>query len=468
MLQDLLAKTPADLKARNLLGIALLNSGRREEAAVQFRQALQTDPNFQPALKNLALDEIALGQQAAAVQHFEKLLALSPHDPVAHFYLGESCFRAGRFAQAIEHYQQSEGLHLQTPETMMHAAKSAIEAKRGAVAAEVFSHLPADAADLQFEAGTLLAGANLYDASARHFLLAQNGYRDPYAAGFNLVLVYIDGGNYAAAIEAGEPLARRFPKAELYNLLSRAYEAGGRTRDAYDALRAATKIDPRDESNYLDLMSLCVAHENWDLSLEIAAIALENLPHSYRVRILRGAVFGMKGQLPEAESEFSAAARQAPQDSVPGIALAVVRLERKQPEQAVEVLRRDRADHPHDYRVCWFLGEALHQMGAEKEAMEALEESIRWNPAAVPARLLLGKILAARGDQPGARRQFEEALKLDPDNAGAAYQLALIYRKAGNMARAQELMSKAGKAASVSNEPTVTTRDLVKIIRADK
>jgi hypothetical protein len=30
----------------------------------------------------------------------------------------------------------------------------------------------------------------------------------------------------------------------------------------------ATRIDPRDETNYLDVMSLSVAHEDWDLSLE--------------------------------------------------------------------------------------------------------------------------------------------------------------------------------------------------------
>ena len=35
LLEKFLAATPGDLKARNLLGIALLNAGRKEEASVQ-------------------------------------------------------------------------------------------------------------------------------------------------------------------------------------------------------------------------------------------------------------------------------------------------------------------------------------------------------------------------------------------------------------------------------------------------
>src|SRR5207247_1269077 len=61
LLEKLLAASPKDLKARNLLGIALLNSGRRPDALAQFRKAFDADPTFYPALKNLAINELALG-----------------------------------------------------------------------------------------------------------------------------------------------------------------------------------------------------------------------------------------------------------------------------------------------------------------------------------------------------------------------------------------------------------------------
>ena len=94
-------------------------------------------------------------------------------------------------------------------------------------------------------------------------------------------------------------MAREHPTAELYNLLSRSYEAAGRTQQAYDSLRSAAQIDPKDERNYIDLMALCMDHENWELSLKISEIALNFVPSAYRVRLQRGAVFAMMGQLQE-------------------------------------------------------------------------------------------------------------------------------------------------------------------------
>ncbi|MBZ5619417.1 MAG: tetratricopeptide repeat protein [Acidobacteriia bacterium] len=471
MLEQILATSPNDLKARNLLGIALLNAGRKEEAGVQFRKALQTDPSFIPALKNLAVNEMALGQKGEAKAHFERLLKLVPNDPVAHLYMGEICFAGHGYPQAVAHYNQSGGMHLRDPQATVHFATSAVESNQVAAAELALNRLPPDAAQFQFDAGLLLAGAKRYEAASHHFLLAQKNFPDPYQVGFNLTLVYVEGHNYPAAIETGEKLARDFQKAELYNLLSRAYEAGGRTQDAYDALRTATRIDPQDETNYLDLMSLCLTHENWDLSLEISDVAVSRIPQAYRVRLQRGAVLAMKGRLEDAESEFLAAAGLAPQSSLPIVALAVVRIEMKKPEPAVTALRTRRKQNPEDYLVDWFLAEALSQVGVEpgtateKEAMEALEDAVRSNPAAAQPRVLLGKLLVKRGEPERATRQFEEALKLEPNDITAAYQLALLDRKAGNTKRAEELMTKVGKATSAPDAGQRTRRELVKIVR---
>jgi tetratricopeptide (TPR) repeat protein len=464
LLERTLAATPGDLKARNLLGIALLNSGRGEDAAIQFKEALRVDPNFQPALKNLGVDEMALGRRAEARRTFDRLLKLAPADPVGHLYMGEISFAESRYAEALSHYRQSGDLHLKDPPVVMHFARSAIESKQYAAAEQALEHLPAGAAQLHFEAGLLLAGAQRFETAARQFLLAP-GYPDRYQAGFNLALVYFRARNYQAAIQTAEPLVRDYPKAEIYNVLGRAYDGAGRTQEAYDALRAATRADPQDEINYLDLMSLCLAHENWDLSLQVADVALTNIAGAWRVQLQRGAVFAMQGKLDDAAREFAAASRKAPEASLPLVALAVLQIERKEPEQAVQALRTYRAGHPKDYLVDWFLAEALVQSGAGQEAVEPLQEALRINAAGVPPRVLLGKLLAKRGDSEAAIRQFEEALKRSPNDVGATYQLALLYRKAGNTKRAEELMAKVGKATSVPDAPQVTVRDLVRIVR---
>src|SRR5258706_16419129 len=46
LLEKVVASAPRDLKAGNLLGIALLNAGRKDEAAARFRKVLAVDGGF--------------------------------------------------------------------------------------------------------------------------------------------------------------------------------------------------------------------------------------------------------------------------------------------------------------------------------------------------------------------------------------------------------------------------------------
>src|SRR5262245_35686158 len=70
VLQRILDRSPNDLKARNLMGIALSAAGRREEANEHFKKVLALEPKFVPALKNLALNELAIGKTQDARGHF--------------------------------------------------------------------------------------------------------------------------------------------------------------------------------------------------------------------------------------------------------------------------------------------------------------------------------------------------------------------------------------------------------------
>jgi tetratricopeptide (TPR) repeat protein len=406
LLEQILTRAPADLKARNLLGIALMSSGRKTEASAQFQKALATDPRFHPALKNLAVNELAMGRVKDAKAHFEQAAVLAPVDAVTHFHLGQIYFNEQRYADAES-----------------------------------------------------------------HFALAQDGFPDRYEAARNLLLARVKNANYVSAIQTGEALlGSGAPKAEICNLLAQAYAHSGRIQEAYDALRTATRIEPRDETNYLDLMLLCLEHENWDLSLEVSAVALQHIPDAYRVRLQRGAVFALKGQLDDAESEFLAATKAAPKVDLPYVALALVRIEQKKLGDAIEGLRRRRTASPKDYLVNWILAEALIEEGAEpgsaaeKEAFLALESAIRANPRAAKPRALLGGLLAKRSEVARAQREFETALQLDPDDAAAAYQLAVLYQKSGATKRAGELFAKVEKARA--EDPAKSApRNLVRILR---
>jgi tetratricopeptide (TPR) repeat protein len=432
------------------MGIALSAAGRREEANEQFRRILDLDPKFVPALKNLAVNELALGLTEPARLRFEEVLKLVPGDPATHLGLAEIAFSSRSFETAVNHYERSGDLVFKDPRVMLRFAGAYAEAKQAHKAAAVLEKTPADAdPSILFQAGLLLAKLELFEAAAARFRLAQQRSKDPYRAGFNVVLMLLRGGNHDGAITAAQELLAAEPrKAELYNLLSQAYEQSGKTKEAYDALRAATELEPRDEANYLDLVILCLEHANYDLGLEIAEIGLRRIPQSHRLHLQRGALLAMKTRFDDAAREFQISAELSPESPLSRVAMGFVLIQAEKVPEALALLRGQASRSPNDPYVFWFLGEALSRSGllpgseAEKEAIAAIETSIRLNPRLPQPRALLGKIRLRRGEIDAAVELLEKAIELDPDDLTATYQLAQALQRKGVSVRARDLLKK--------------------------
>ncbi len=436
ILEARLHESPQDLRALTLMGMALLAQDRREEGNGYFQKALQVNPDYAPALRNLASSHMAAGKPDSARAQFERLIALTPADPGGYLGLAQACIQLGE------------------PD----------------IAAQTLQRLP-QSADPQahFAAGNLFAGIQRYEDAAREFQRAQNGYPDPYDAGFNLMLAYLKLRRHSSAVQIGEGLlARGFRKPELYNLLAQAYEGDGKTPQAYEALRTATTIDPTDPTNYLDLIAVCLTHRNYDLALEIADVAAARLPNSDRIHLQRGIVLAMKEDFDGARIEFERSMKLAPDANIPPVALALMLLQMDRPEDAVTLLRKVVKARP-DYLAFWFLGEALSRTNTgtpeESEAIAALSRSVTANPNVPQSRILLAKLLAHRGEFDLAEKHLTRALELDPENVPATYQLAQVCQKKGDTVRARELFAKVRQAKAEDREQ-FTKGGLQHIIRA--
>src|SRR5215467_2649180 len=95
ILQPRLQQDPRDLKALTLMGMAVSADGRLEDGNRYYRQALEVNSSFAPALKNLAANEMALGHAASALTQFERLLTLTPGDPAARLGLAQARMETG-------------------------------------------------------------------------------------------------------------------------------------------------------------------------------------------------------------------------------------------------------------------------------------------------------------------------------------------------------------------------------------
>ena len=449
LLAPWLARTPRDLRALNLFGIALTGAGRLDEANARFAAALAIDPDFHPARKNLAVNEFSLGRHDAAATHFERVLRQVPGDAISHVHVAEMAFARGDLTAALVHFEQARDRTLDHPDWALHHAASLLAADRRTDAVALLDALTARDSSRSFAAGVVLGQRKAYADAARFFARAKTTYRDRYAAAYNHVLMLVEGGDAEAAIAAGEALvAEGVQPAELHNLLAQAYVKAGRVQQAYDALRTATRLDPLAEDNYIDLALIALDHENYELGLEIVDIGLGQRPSSVPLHLQRGVLLAMQGLVGEAQAAFDRARTLDPRQPVPYIALAMAWMQTGRTDKAIDLLRERVAAGPVNAVLPYMLALALLRAGVDpvtdagNEVVEALESAVTLDPQLAGARAELGKILLKRNQVTEAIANLEQAVALDPGNAAPVYVLGQAYQRSGQTTRARELLAR--------------------------
>jgi len=449
LLKQLLATAPNDLKAHNLIGIALTAKGDIAAADQEFKHALQIDPRFYPALKNLAINEIGQKDMASAQKHLTEALALAPNDPVIHAYLGEIAYTRHGYKTAAGHWEKSGDLQ-KNPAVAAKLVECYLETGQQARGLATLSTLDQDklTPQTQFALGLALARRELYPQAVPYFQAVSEIYPDSYDAAFNLALCYVQTKEFIKAIEVLKAAADRGRKtAELDNLLAEAYEGNNQTQEAINALREATQLDPQDESNYVDLATLCTNNEAYDLGLDIIRVGLHYHPQSDRLIFQRGVIEAMMNHFDLADQDFQLASTLAPEKNLSYVALGVSYMQRGSLPEAIKTLRQRTSQKPNDYTLQYLLGEALLRSGAAPgdatftEARAAIEKSVKLNARFPAAQIDLGKIYLKENRLDDAQRHLEQARELDPKEKTAYSQLAIVYRKKGSPERARTMLA---------------------------
>ena len=468
-----LALSPRNLKALNLLGIALTGTGQLEKANTQFKQALAIDPHFYPARKNLGVNEFDGQHLEEAETQFNRALQDVPNDPIVHLYLGEISFERKDSSAALTHYEKGRSQIAQKPGWILHYAQTRLAANQTEEAIAVLKLLPANDAEDRFQAGLLLGTSNAYRPAAEFFASARKRYSDPYTAGYNQLLMLTKAGSYAQGIELFNALIQEgHKKAELYNLVSESYVKTGKLQQAFDVLRTATQLEPQAEDNYVDLAGLCLEYENYPLGKEILDVGVHYIPNSYRLYIQRGVTQVMKGSIVEAEKDFQTASNLAPEKSLPYYALGEVWIQSGQSEKAISVLREKSKLPGVDFLVPYIFGEALIRAGAEPgtpaadEAIQALQKSIQLNASFAHSHAELGKLLLKQGDLDHAILESKAASALDPSDTGPVYVLAQAYRKKGEKEQADAMLARIAQLHSADHSLDVK-RELKRLVKQD-
>lgn len=139
------------------------------------------------------------------------------------------------------------------------------------------------------------------------------------------------------------------------------------------------------------------------------------------------AALAQQGRYDEAVKAYRIALRfQNDADLQHGLADCLVRLGRA--EEALPPARRASLALPDNIPILLTLGEILHALKLNEEAVLVFERVVALDPARVAARFDLGALLASTGRHEEAIPCFEAVLSVAPEHPGALLQLGRSYR----------------------------------------
>jgi len=109
---------PNSAEAQNNLGNAFLQKGKVDEAVIHYQKALEVAPGYAQAHDDLGDVFLHKGNESAAIQQFQMALEIDPKDARSHIDLGIALYQSGRMDEAIVQYQMA--LEISPDDTKTH------------------------------------------------------------------------------------------------------------------------------------------------------------------------------------------------------------------------------------------------------------------------------------------------------------------------------------------------------------
>jgi tetratricopeptide (TPR) repeat protein len=283
------------------------------------------------------------------------------------------------------------------------------------------------------------------------FLLAARGQvrsAEEFAADFDLSLCYAGTGQFEKAIPILIDLQKRAPgAANVADLLAQAYIGAGHPDKAYDAMRKAAALDPRNEGLYVLVADACTENRAYELGLNVVDLGLRSLPNSARLHYERGIFLAQLERSDLAVREFQLAVKYGAGTEIGSMGAAQAAFLDGNMPGAIALARDGLKNSADNYILLAILGSALLRNGASPgqpefaEALKAMEKAVAKQPNHADSEVTLGKLYLMAGKTGKAIAHLEKAREIDPKNTAVYAHLTAAYRRQGNPAKAREMLA---------------------------
>ena len=415
-----LAESPKDCQVNAMLGLALRGEGKTGAAYGVFRNGIKVCPQSLLMLKGAA--EIAYEEQSPeAGPLLDRILLLSPDDPVSHAMLGSVDARAGKCEESVANYAKAIA--------QIQGNAAALRQYGGCLAATGKS---AEAVTIF---GQLLSAE---DNETNRMLLARAQFDARKS----------DGGDAGQALTTLEPLVTAESRDGAALLLAaQIAEAENKTPQAVAWLTQAIKVAPKDVANYLYFAEISLNHGSYQVGIDFLNIGLQELPGNGLLLLARGVLEVQLGDEKAALKDFEEVHHAEPKLSFADDAMGVLLSQKHDNAKAVEFFKQKSRAQPNDPLLQYLYAESLLESNrmdaaATGEAIRAARRAIQLEPSYLPARDLLCLLLLRSGDLRGVVVQADAILQRDPYNEQAIYHELLAERKLNHPARVAGLVQR--------------------------
>jgi tetratricopeptide (TPR) repeat protein len=438
-------------------GISLALMGKPEQAVAALHKALEIDPTYWVARRELGIIEWQLNRRDEAAKDLAQVAKLFPDDPSVNVILGEYQFENKNYAQANELFSKSSAQVATSSRLSLMAAQALIKTgqfQKAAASLEALTLAPGLTPQQRFQVAWLLGEAKNYSKAIQAFNALPRDFSDPFGRGYGLALAYYESGQYAKCVKTLFRLeAQGMTRPELFSLLGAAEEKSGHTLQAYDAFRQGIYRFPHDDENYLNISTLAVQHFNYDVALQVLGSGIREIPNDYKLFLTRGVVYTLRKELVKAQADYEKALALAPQESSAYVSLGICFMDQDRYAEAAQIFRQGIQKQVNDVLLYYFLADSLFRQGITassplyQEALDAVQRSIHLDPNFAYAYLQRGRLELIRNETDEAIRDFERARQLAPDSRTILYQLGVAYRKAGRKDEAEKLFARVSEAS---------------------
>lgn len=439
-LRKAVALGPANAEFLQELGTVLAMEKKLEESTLFFERALRIDPGALSARRYLAANLWQLHRFAEARQNLQALLKAKPGDPQALLLLGMVSENTADYATAVKTLASVPTLVRAQPESIAALARSYYHIGEVDKARLWLKELLNHAAGTQ----AVLLGAQIademqdYQTAETLLVSSQSNLSDRATLKYRLALVRFHARQFAESEQLIQQLLDAGQQSgELYRLLGWCRQEQHHHQDAVRAFQEAIKLEPTNETGYLDLGKILLSERRLVPALELTKRTVIAFPDSSRALLLRGSVELEAILFTDAVNSFSRALQLDPANADATIGLARAQFGAGMTQQAKATLERAISNYPQKAPFELELAQLLLKEAetgdehAGAKAEQLLNSAVALDDTLAEAHYQLGELALGRGQAERASIHFERAAKLNPGSAKIHFALSRAYRRLG-------------------------------------